>query len=32
LEPELENAIMDVWARLFKDDEAIRDGAVPPED
>ena len=32
LEPELENAVMDVWARLFKDDDAIRDGAESPGD
>lgn len=32
LEPELENAAADVWGRLFKDDAAIRDGAIPPEE
>jgi len=32
LEPELENALMDVWGRLFKDDAAIRDGARIVED
>jgi len=26
LRPELENALMDVWARLFPDDEAIKSG------
>jgi len=29
LEPELEDAVFEVWARLFKDDEAMRNGAEP---
>ena len=32
LEPNLEDAIMEVWARLFPNDEAIRNGAEPPEE
>ena len=31
LEPELENAVMEVWARLFPTDKAIRAGAEVPE-
>ena len=31
LEPQLENAVMDVWARLFPNDEAIKNGAEPPD-
>jgi len=29
--PELENAVMDTWARMFRDDDAIRSGAVLPD-
>ena len=32
LEPRLEDAVMGVWATLFPNDEAIREGAEPPED
>jgi len=32
LEPELENALIDVWGRMFRDDAAIKNGTVPPED
>ena len=32
LEPELENAVMEVWARLFRDDYAIKNGAKPPNE
>ncbi len=32
LEQELENAVMDVWARLFSNDNAIKYGTEPPED
>lgn len=31
LEPELENAVMETWARLFPNDDAIRDGTEPHE-
>ena len=31
LEPELANVIEDVWARLFPNDEAIKNGAEPPD-
>ncbi|RJO66015.1 MAG: hypothetical protein C4523_14310 [Myxococcales bacterium] len=32
LMPALESAVMDVWARLFPNDAAIRDGAEPPDE
>jgi len=32
LQPALENAVMDVWARLYPNDAAIRDGADTPEE
>ena len=32
LEPCLEDAVMECWARLFRDDEAIRNGAEPPDE
>jgi len=32
LGPQLEDAVMEVWARLFPNDEAIRDRAEPPDD
>ncbi len=32
LEPNLEDALMDVWARLFPNDDAIRNGAEPSDE
>ena len=32
LEPEMENAVMEIWARLFPTDEAIRNGAEPTDE
>ena len=32
LEPNMEDALTEVWARLFRDDEAIKNGANPPEE
>ena len=32
LEPNLEDAVMEVWARLFRNDDAIKDGAEPPDE
>ncbi len=32
LEPNLEDAVFEVWARLFPNDEAIRNGAEPSDE